>query len=336
MSTSGDRPELKVGLLLGARIPPNELRGIAARAEGLGYDSLWCAEDYFFSSGLTQCATALSATERVPVGTGLVSILVRHPAILAMEAATIGRIYPGRFRLGVGLGGPEFMRQIGRWPKSPLSAMSDTITAIRALLTGEEITMSNPVFSADRVRLRLDEDAGQHVPIYAGACAPKMLRLTGSMADGNIVPFLSSPQFLEWACEEISSERTSASAGHHPVVAYAFFSVDSDGQRARDRIRSIFAWTLGESIQIESLFEAYGITSELKLLAEQGAEAIEREMPPQWLDDLTVVGDPDECVAKLTRFYEAGADEVVLYPMPETLSTEVMEMAAREVLPRLR
>jgi alkanesulfonate monooxygenase SsuD/methylene tetrahydromethanopterin reductase-like flavin-dependent oxidoreductase (luciferase family) len=120
------------------------------------------------------------------------------------------------------------------------------------------------------------------------------------------------------------------------VVAYAFFSVDADGQRARDRIRSIFAWTLGESIQIESLFEAYGIASELKALAEQGVDAIEREMPPEWLDDLTVVGDPDECVAKLTRFYEAGADEVVLYPMPETLSTEVMEMAAREVLPRLR
>lgn len=337
MRTSVDRPGLRVGLLLGARIPPNELRRIAARAENLGYDSLWCAEDYFFSSGLASAATALAATDHVPVGTGLVSVLVRHPAILAMDASTIARIYPDRFRLGVGLGGPEFMRQIGRWPKSPLTAMHDSISAIRELLTGNEITMDNPVFSAERVRLRLEDDVSQRIPIYAGACAPRMLRLTGALADGNILPFLSSPQFLEWACAEIAAETPQgASAKHHPVVAYAFFSVDSDGKRARDRIRSIFAWTLGESIQIESLFKAYGIATELKELAAAGVEAIEREMPEQWLDDLTVVGDPDECASKLMRFYDAGADEVVLYPMPETISTEVMEMAAREVLPRLR
>jgi len=60
-----------------------------------------------------------------------------------------------------------------------------------------------------------------------------------------------------------------------------------------------------------------------------------REMPDQWLEDLAVAGDPDECASKLRRLLDAGADSVVLFPMPVDRAVEVVELTAREVFPRL-
>lgn len=58
-------------------------------------------------------------------------------------------------------------------------------------------------------------------------------------------------------------------------------------------------------------------------------------MPARWLDDLMVAGDPDECAAKIRRYLEAGADSVVLFPMPSERAGKVVRLAAQEVFPRL-
>ena len=107
-----------VGLVLGTAIPPEGVREAAAASERIGFDELWLVEDYFFTGAISAATAALSATERLPVGIGIVSAMVRHPAVLAMEIATIARMYPGHFRPGIGLGVPTWLDQMGRNPIS--------------------------------------------------------------------------------------------------------------------------------------------------------------------------------------------------------------------------
>ena len=80
---------------------------VARRGEELGFGELWLAEDYFFTGGISGATAVLAETKEVPVGLGIVSAMVRHPAVLAMEIATMARMYPGRVHPGIGLGVPR-------------------------------------------------------------------------------------------------------------------------------------------------------------------------------------------------------------------------------------
>src|SRR5207245_7702895 len=109
-----------VGLLLGSSSPPELIPKLAAKAEELGFAELWLSEDYFTTGGIAAAGAALAATSTIPVATGVVSAMARHPAVLAMEAATLARLHPRRFRLGVGLGVRDWLQQMGLDPASPL------------------------------------------------------------------------------------------------------------------------------------------------------------------------------------------------------------------------
>ena len=86
-----------VGLVLGSALPPERCVEIAQRGERLGFAELWLAEDYFFTGGIAGATAVLGATKRIPVGLGIVSAMVRHPALLAMEVATMTRMHPAAF-----------------------------------------------------------------------------------------------------------------------------------------------------------------------------------------------------------------------------------------------
>lgn len=323
-----------VGLVLGSAIAPERITGLARLAEELGYGELWFAEDYFFTGGISGAAAALGATRHIPVGLGVVSAMVRHPAVLAMEIATIARMHPGRLRAGIGLGVPAWLRQMGLEPRSSLTAMRECVTTVRALLDGEEVTLDGRCFSLNRVRLTYKPDSP--VPLYMGVLGPKMMRISGEVADGNVLSVLSMPAYVRWARERAAEgAREAGRTGPRGLAAFAFFAVDPDGERARDELRPSVAFYLAAGGR-NALTDAYGISDELEeMLAAGGADAVEREMPEQWLEDLAVAGDPDECAEKIRRLLDAGADSVVLFPMPSERSEEMVRMGAAEILPRV-
>jgi 5,10-methylenetetrahydromethanopterin reductase len=323
-----------VGLVLGSALAPETLPGLARLAEELGYGELWFAEDYFFTGGISAAAAALAATQRIPIGLGVVSAMVRHPALLAMEIATLDRTFPGRLRPGIGTGVPAWMRQMGVKPRSPLSALRESVTSVRRLLDGEEVSLDGRCFHLDRVRLA-HPPAG-HVPVYMGVLAPKAMRLSGEIGDGNVLSVLAGEQYVRWACERIAAGRSEAGRdGPRRLATFAFVSVGHDGAAAKAALREPMAFYLAAD-PVNALTEAYGIGDQLTaMLADGGgAAALARELPERWIDDLAVAGEPDECAQKIGRLLAAGSDSVVLFPLgadPESLVRSV----AADVLPRL-
>ena len=217
-----------VGLVLGSLLPPEDLTEAARAGERLGFGQLWMAEDCFFAGAVSGAAVVLGATERIPVGLGIVNAMVRHPALLAMELATLARTHPGRLVPAVGLGLPVWLRQLGLYPASPLGAMRDCVGSVRRLLAGEEISESGPSFHFERVQLSFPAA----MPLYMGVMGPKMLELSGEIADGTVLSVLASPAYVAWARERIAAGARRAGRGeHHSISTFTLFAVDDDGER---------------------------------------------------------------------------------------------------------
>jgi len=323
-----------VGLVLGSHLAPEQIASTARLGEQLGFRELWLAEDYFFTGGISGAAAALGATHQIPVGLGIVSAMVRHPALLAMEISTLTRMYPGRVRPGIGLGVPSWVRQMGLMPRSRVGAMRECVSSLRRLLAGEDLTEQGEYFSFNQVKLTYPPS--EPVPVFMGIIGPKMLHLSGEIADGTVGSVMAGTRYLTWAREQIASGQAAAgrSSAPHPFAAFTMFSIDRDGERARAAIQPTMAFYLAAD-PVNAMTEVYGIAEKTSTLAEAGPAAVEAGIEEAWVEDLVVAGDPDECTAKIQALLTAGADTVVLFPTPAERAEEMLELAAAEVLPRL-
>lgn len=323
-----------VGLVLGSALAPEHIKQVAATGERLGFSQLWLAEDYFFTGAVSGAAAVLGVTERVSVGLGVVSAMVRHPALLAMELATLARMYPDRLVPGIGLGLPNWVAQMDLTPRSSLGALRECVTTVRALLDGEELTSEGNYFSFDAVKLTYPL-LERRVPLYTGVVGPKMLQLSGEIADGTILSVLASPQYVEWAREQIAEGAARGGRDyHHDLSTFALFAIDEDGERARRDIRPLLAFYL-EAMAHSALVQAYGITDQVLALAADGTAALAAGMPDEWIEDLAIAGDPAECAAKVERLLDAGSDTVELFPVPPERASDLLELAGEQMLPKI-
>ena len=143
----------RLGVVFLPQLAPERLREVAEAADEAGLEELWLWEDCFFESGIASASAALAWTERVRLGIGLLPVPLRNVAITAMEIATMQRLFPGRVRVGVGHGVQSWMGQVGARAGSPLSLLREHLTALKALLDGQEVTTSGRYVKLDRVKL---------------------------------------------------------------------------------------------------------------------------------------------------------------------------------------
>jgi alkanesulfonate monooxygenase SsuD/methylene tetrahydromethanopterin reductase-like flavin-dependent oxidoreductase (luciferase family) len=256
--------------------PPESLADFARAVESLGVDDLWVVEDLGWSGSIALSAIALAATGRIRVGLGIAPAPLRNPMLLAMEAAALARVHPGRFVLGVGHGVPGWMERIGAATPHKLALLEETITAVRGLLRGETVTLDGTVVHIDGVRLV--HPPPEPPPIVTGVVRPRSLRLSGRVADGTVLPEGSGPAALGRALATIES------AGAHELIVFAFLGAEGRSDAAVEQLRSLVA---GQA-------EWLGV-------------------PPG--EVFVVSGTADEAAGSVRALWEAGADTVVLRPV---------------------
>jgi 5,10-methylenetetrahydromethanopterin reductase len=320
---------MDVGVMFRCQTPPEELPAFARRVEELGYAELWLVEDCFFAGAVGPAAAALAATETVRVGLGVLPAVLRNPALAAMEISALARLFPGRVLPGFGHGIAGWMRQVGAFPPSQLAALGETVSAVRALLAGEELTTDGRHVHLDRVRL---EHPPRIVPpVSTGVRGERSLRLSGELADGTVLSDLVAPGYVEWARGHVDAGRTAAGrADAHRVTLYAPVG---DGAGARAEIaRDLRAWGPSERLPEELREEA------LALLDETPEDAdLARGLSDEYVAQVALVtDDPDRTAAALAALDAAGADAVVLVPPvdPEVADRQLTHVADH-VLPQL-
>src|SRR5947209_13587131 len=165
-------------------------------ADRLGYDTVWVAEAYGWDAFtiLTQLACA---TSRIQLGTGIVNVFSRSPALIAQTAASLDSISGGRFKLGLGTSGHQV---ISGWHGVPfehgIRRLRETIEIVRMVLRRDRVRFDCDVFKLDMGLRLITHPLRDSIPIYLATLTPAGIALAGEVADGWI-PVFFSPRHWE-------------------------------------------------------------------------------------------------------------------------------------------
>jgi alkanesulfonate monooxygenase SsuD/methylene tetrahydromethanopterin reductase-like flavin-dependent oxidoreductase (luciferase family) len=293
-----------------------ETVALARRAEELGYDSFWLAEIYYFRSIAPLAALAAQATSRIKIGQAIVPTHTRHPTLVAMEAAALDEISNGRFI--VGLGAARVVANHLKNPVSLVGALRDSLPIIRGLLDGEEVAYDGKVYSCNPTQLGLQTRKG--IPIHVGAYAhsPKMLALTGAMADGAIFSLWSPPHMVRLGKETVAE--AAIKAGRDPssieISAQFILSVDENAQAARDACREIVAFYAQSARQTWlniDMVTREDLEPVVSALESGGLEAGTKAVTDKLLEKIAVAGDPRYCRDRFKEYIGTGLDFPMIY-----------------------
>ena len=315
---------LNVGILFRREHAPEQLAGFAKKAEKTGFDELWVTEDCFYAGGIASAAVALANTSTIAVGLGILPAVVRNPVFTAMEIAAMARIYPGRFLPGLGHGVERWMKQIGEFPASQLTALEEVTFTVRELLAGKRVDYVGRQVHLSQAELI--HPPVQIPPLYLGARGPKSLALSGRVADGTILAEYSSPAYISWARQQIEKGKKGGIPRHHRLTVFVL-ACPAAADEARARLKPLLASAILSGTK-DMYFAPLDILPQIEQLRRgNDVSSLTPLIPDAWVDELAIFGTPKAWNQSIERYVEAGADSIVLVPLPNT-GVEELDMIA--------
>ena len=284
--------------------PAEEVGGYARRLEASGIEQLWVIEDCFFTAGIGLAATALAVTDRLGVGIGILPAVARNPAITAMEIATLANIAPGRFHPGIGHGVQDWMAQMGARTPSPLTTLDETITVVKRLLAGDEVTFDGREVHLDRVRL--DRPPVEVPRIVAGVQQQKSLSLAGRVADGVILVEGAGPTYGEWALGHADR-----SADDFHVVTFTMLAIADDRRTA---YRSVAPFVAGLIAERRPAFTVLPFYDEMAQRVDDGGAEAVLDLPADHWREIGAVGTIDDAFEHVAALEAAGVGSINVFP----------------------
>ena len=301
---------MQAGVLLPDR-PGESAAAFASRAESIGYDAVWVGE-LWGEHAFVQLTRAADHTEHVALGTAIVNVFSRSPAVLAMAAASLSRVAGDRVRLGVGASTPTAIESLHGLPyERPLRRSHETIELVQALTGDEPVTYDGEIFQVEGV-----PPVSADVPVYNAALGPRNRRLTGRVADGWLPHNIPFPGLAD-AFETVADEARDAGRDPERIVVspYVPSAVSDDPDEARDAVRGHVAYYVGSGAGYRNAVAAEFPDEAERVSAawNDGDRAGARErVTDEMVDALGVAGTPEEA---RERFREVASLPVVDEPI---------------------
>jgi F420-dependent oxidoreductase-like protein len=336
--------DLRLGLMMGywAGGPPPNAQQTVLEAERLGFDSVWTAEAYG-SDVLTPLAWWGAATGTIGLGTAIAQLSARAPAATAMAAMTMDHLSGGRFRLGLGVSGPQVVEGwYGQPFAKPLARTREYISIVRDIFAREG-TVSAP---GPHYPLPLPGGTGlgkplkssirplrNDIPIYLAAEGPKNIATAGELCEGWLALFYSPHEdgyYRESLTEGLNRPGARTPADEFDVAVQVPFIVTDDVDAALDAVRPFYAlyWggmgakganfhanvpiRMGYEAEIEHVQDLY-----LEGKKDEAAAALPREL----LAKVTLIGPADRLRDELQAWRESLATTLLIAGDPATLRT---------------
>ena len=321
---------------------------IAQYAEEKGFSEIWQADTRLARDCIVMMSALLTHTTRIKIGSGVLPIYTRNPAVIAASWSTMwelaGLTPDGESRVMLGLGAwwEPIASRVGADRRSPLKAMRENIEAIRALFSMEEISYEGEFVQLDHVKLDVAYGSTEprNIPIYIGATGPKMLQLSGEICDGPVLNYVVSTDYIKDAVGqvEIGAQRSGRelSAIDRPELLACSLS-DDDPEAAIMMGKSLVAYYLGTEPHI---MKASGADPSLvdKVKEIVGWPATEEDykraahlIPDDLVRKLMAVGTSSECRDKVSEFIEAGVTCPILYPIMDSIEPVIESFSVWEV-----
>ncbi|MER5667873.1 LLM class flavin-dependent oxidoreductase [Streptomyces mirabilis] len=311
-------------------------------AEKLGLDICWVAEAWG-SEAPSPLGYLAARTERMLLGSGIIQLATRTPMAIARAAITLSQISQGRFLLGLGPSGPQVIEGLHGVPfDRPLSRMRETVEIVRQAAAGEKVLHAGrefqiPLPGGDAKPMRLSMRAEHDIPIYLATLSPKMLRLTGEIADGwlgtSFVPEGAKEAYFDHLDAGLTASGRSRADFDICQGAEVAFAKDEDALRTMVAGRKKeLAFSLGGMGSASTNFynNAYSRQGWADVAAEvrERWQAGDRDGAAELVTDemvlgTTLIGTEDMVRDRLRVWRDAGVDTVRFYPAGETLDARL-------------
>lgn len=263
-------------------------------AEERGYHTAWIGETVG-SDAIATMTLVLSATTRLAVASGVLPLQTRTPTVLAMAAATLARIAPGRVGLGIGLSSPVI---VGDWNglrySSSLDQLREAVHIVRGFVAGERVSFEGKFYRVRNLR-SLAPPPSSPPKVILAALGPRALELAGEIADGVLLNWCTP----ERVAEARGAIREAAVAAGRPADAVTIAVY----------VRASFSDRADEAL-LASASEYVGYASYARQFERMGVEPT----PEAVVEAVCLRGDPEAARERLDAYRAAGADLPVVYP----------------------
>jgi F420-dependent oxidoreductase-like protein len=320
---------LNLGYLVGAEDPHGQLR-LAQHAETLGFDVVWAAEAYG-SDSPTVLAWLAGQTTTIGIGSAVMQIPARTPAMTAMTAASLDLLSGGRFRLGLGVSGPQVSEGWhGVRFAQPLARTREYLAVLELALSRRTVA-----YEGAHYRLPLPDGPGkplkltiapvrEHIPTYLAAVGPKNLELAGELTDGWLAVFYAA----DFAAEQLAAvtagrQRVGKTLDGFDVVPTFPLVVGDDPVACADPVRPYAALYLGGmGSRTQNFYNALAV----RMGYGEAAAAVQdayldrrhREaaaaVPQEFIDATSLLGNRDRIAERLQLLAASGVTTCSVAP----------------------
>ncbi|MFI8785752.1 LLM class F420-dependent oxidoreductase [Streptomyces sp. NPDC055105] len=320
---------------------------VAREADKLGYAVCWAAEAYG-SDAPTVLSYVAAQTERIDIGSAIMQIPARQPAMTAMTAATLDSLSGGRFRLGLGVSGPQVSEGwYGVKFDKPLSRTREYVDIVRRAMSrerlsyeGEHWTLPLPGGPGKPLKMTVHPQR-EHIPLYIAAIGPKNLEQTGEIADGALLIFPAAEHLEETALTHLRAGREKAGKTLEgfdvvPTLPLAL-GADKDVPALADMFRpytALYVGGMGSRKQnfYNQLAQRMGYEKEAAEIQDKylggDKEGAGAAVPHQLIDSTTLLGSVDRIAERMQAYAAAGVTTLTLAPAGFTLDERIAALRA--------
>jgi F420-dependent oxidoreductase-like protein len=308
---------MRIGIEVGDAMGPASLQTIVERmqeAAAAGLESAWMAQ-LFGWDALTALAVAGREAPGIALGTAIVQSHPRHPLALASQALSVQAATGNRLQLGIGPSHQFIIEgMFGLSFEKPARHIRDYLTVLGPLLRGETVSYQGETLKVDGA---IGIPGADPPALLLAALGPAMLRLAGELTDGTITAWTGPATIADYIVPTVTRAAAAVGRPDPRVIAGVLVHVTADAAASRERLVERFA-AAGTAPSYRAMLDREGVTHPL---------------------DLLVAGDESTVERALRRYVDAGATEILAFPVgpdEERARTVALlgELATAAALPR--
>ena len=294
-------------------------------AEERGFEAVWQAESRLVRDAIVPMAAYAAVTEEIDIGSGVINNWTRNIGLLAATFLTLDDLAPGRIICGLGAWWDPLAKNVGINRRKPLTAMRETVEVLRMLLNMERVTYHGEFHHVEGIEL--DVVHGRREPrdvrIMIGATGPKMMEMTGEIADGVVLNYCVPPDYNNMAMERLEAGTKKAGRTLDDIdrPQLVVCSVDHDYDKAIDTTRELLTQYLAQQPHIaKASGVSMDVVEEIQSIlgwpaTHEQIQAAKHLVPEDLIHRITASGTPDEARSKVQEYIDNGATCPILYPV---------------------
>ncbi|MCL2863697.1 MAG: 5,10-methylenetetrahydromethanopterin reductase [Methanimicrococcus sp.] len=310
---------MKFGIEFVPNEPAAQIAAYAKAAEEQGVEYVWVTDHHNNRDVYSTIAVLASATDGIKLGAGVTNPYTRSPVITASSIASVNEIAGGRVILGIGPGDKMTLDALGIAGDKPLTAVKETVIAVRELLQGGKVTFDGDIIRLKNAKIDFAGPkrtaVSMDIPIYVGAQGPKMLEAAGAVGNGVLING-SHPDDFTAAVPLIQkgAEAAGKTLAEIDVAAYTCFSIDEDAEKAYAAAKPVVAFIVaGASV---SVLERHGVSAAVRqeiagAISQGRFKDLNALVTDKIADRFSITGSLDDCIGKVKELEKAGVTQIV-------------------------